>query len=143
MRLFIITAWTWADMRLLAATVLILAISPAAAATDPGAPLAAFDFGAYAELVARPNPGGHAIVFIPSLVSVLLAAERSRGGPLGEAEVLSFRDRSGAMAVPADNARRLEEGRGYRDLDPDRCWQDWQAQRLELVKPEGNPDALP
>jgi hypothetical protein len=130
-------------MRALATAVLVLAILPTAAATDPGAPLAAFDFGAYAELVARPNPDGHVVMFIPSLVSVLFTAERNRGGPLGEAEVLSFRDRAGAMAVPADNARRLEEGRGYRDLDPDRCWEDWQEQRLELVKPEGNPDALP
>lgn len=130
-------------MRALAAIVLCFGLLPAAAATGPGAPLTAFDFGEYAELVVRPNPDGHAIMFIPSLVSVLLAAERSRGGPLGEAEVLSFRDRSGAMAVPADNARRLEAGRGYRDLDPDRCWQEWQEQRLELVKPQGHTDALP
>lgn len=130
-------------MRLLAMAILVLATLPAATAADPGAPLAAFDFGAYAELAARPNPDAYAIVFIPSLVSVLIAAERGGGGPLNEAEVLSLRDRAGAMAVPADNAQRLGAGRGYRDVDPDRCWQEWQEQRLELIKPEGNAHALP
>jgi hypothetical protein len=122
-------------MHVPAAAALLLALLPAPAATDSAVPLVAFDTGAYAELAARPNPDGHAIIFIPSLVSVLLAAEQANGGALSEAEVLSFRDRAGAMAVPAESADRLENGRGYGDLDPDRCWTEWQEQRQLYLKP--------
>ena len=119
-------------MRVFAAIAAVFMLLPAAADT---APLAAFDVGAYADLVSRPNPEGHSIVFVPSLVSVLLAAEQGSGAALGEAEVLSLCDRAGAMAVPAESARKLEDGRGYKDLDPDRCWQEWQEQRQELINP--------
>ena len=111
---------------------LCLALLPAAA--DTGKPLAAFDTGTYAEMKARPNPEGHAIVFVPALATVLLAAEES-DGELGEAEALSLRDRAETIAIPAENARRLEAGRGYRDLDPENCWQDWQTRREELISP--------
>lgn len=86
-------------------------------------------------LAIRPNPDGHAIVFVPSLVSMLLAAEESSGRPLTEAEVLALRDRASAMVVPAESAARLATGRGYPDLAPGRCWEEWQEQRKQYLNP--------
>jgi hypothetical protein len=110
----------------------IVAANPAAAAAEP---LALFDVSAYAEIAARPNPEGHAIVLVPSLASVLLAAERSNGAALEESQVLALRDGAEVMVVPQDSAARLEQGRGYRDLDPGRCWQEWQDRRREFLNP--------
>jgi hypothetical protein len=39
------------------------------------------------------------------------------------------------MAVPAESAEKLERGRGYRDIDPGECWQQWQEQRRQLLNP--------
>jgi hypothetical protein len=107
----------------------------AAAAPVAAAPLAAWDMGARAELVARPNPDGYALPYVPALVSVLAAAEEQKGGPLSEAEVLSLCDRAIVLAVPVAQARTLEEGRGYRDLDPARCREGWQEMRQLYFKP--------
>jgi hypothetical protein len=37
-----------------------------------------------------------------------------------------------------EHARKLEETRGYRDVDPENCWTEWQELRLELVAGEGS-----
>jgi hypothetical protein len=113
----------------------------AAAASVAATPLAAWDMGSRAELVARPNPDGYALPYVPALVSVLAAAEEQKGGPLSEAEVLSLCERAIVLAVPAVMARTLEEGRGYRDLDPARCWDEWQQQRHRFIKLQRSPDA--
>jgi hypothetical protein len=73
------------------------------------------------------------LVFTPPLVAVLLAAEREKGAPLTEAEVLAVRDDAVTMTVPASVLGQLQRSRGYTDLDPDDCWRQWRAVREQLA----------
>lgn len=72
------------------------------------------------------------ITCIPSLVSTLLRLEEEKGSPLTEQEVLSIRDGAPAVALPVESAAAVERERGYRDIDLDHCWEEWQRYRLEL-----------
>ncbi|GGS35694.1 MULTISPECIES: hypothetical protein [Actinokineospora] len=73
------------------------------------------------------------IEFSPPLIALLLAAERSKGGPLTEEEVLAIRDGATCIRSPRSLAEAMAERRGYPDLDPELCWEQWQAVRTELV----------
>jgi hypothetical protein len=80
-------------------------------------------------------------VFIPALGAVLLAAEDTKGTPLGEAEVLSIRDEASIIMMEPEDAAKMVESRGY-DIDPENCWYDWQMLRRELGrKPDIDPGA--
>lgn len=78
------------------------------------------------------------IVPMPGLVSVLLRREQEKGSPLTEAEVLSIRDGCDTVAVPRDKVAAIVESRGYEDIDPERCWEQWQEVRIQLHE---KPDA--
>jgi uncharacterized protein YegJ (DUF2314 family) len=78
-------------------------------------------------------------VFVPALGPLLIHAEDQKGEPLSETEVLRIRDNAACIMMPIVAARKLEESRGYRDLDPENCWHDWQLLRAEL----GRTPALP
>jgi len=69
------------------------------------------------------------LVFIPTLVSLLKAAEDCKGTPLSEEEVLEIRDNATATAVPFSAAVALEKERGYEDIVPEECWNEWQRVR--------------
>lgn len=71
--------------------------------------------------------------FIPPLVTILLNAERTKGSPLTEVEVLEIRDSSACVRLPRSAAEAMIQQRGYSDLDPDRCWQQWQDVRAQLA----------
>ncbi|SDW79787.1 hypothetical protein SAMN05421504_1011535 [Amycolatopsis xylanica] len=73
------------------------------------------------------------IDFSPPLVAVLLAAERSKGSPLTEEEVLDIRDRATCIRLPRSVAKATAEQRGYPDLDAEQCWEQWRAARTELA----------
>lgn len=70
-----------------------------------------------------------ALVFVPSIASVLLAAERESGGPLTRKQVEAIVEKGVCMAMPYDVARALERKRGYADLDPELAWEQWQIIR--------------
>ena len=72
------------------------------------------------------------LVIIPALVAQLLRAEQEKGTPLTEAEVLEIRDQSECVAMHRDDLPQLIEKRGYQDIDPERCWEQWQAARVEF-----------
>lgn len=69
------------------------------------------------------------IVHMPPLAVVLAWAEEQKRSPLTEEEVIAARDGAPAMALPASEAKAMEVARGFRDLDPDRAWEEWQAHR--------------
>lgn len=69
------------------------------------------------------------LVCIPTLVSLLKAAEDRKGTPLSEDEVLEIRDNATATAVPFSVAFALEKERGYEDIAPEECWSEWQRVR--------------
>lgn len=63
--------------------------------------------------------GDYTFVFIPSLLSNLLALETKLGRDALEAEVLAIRNQSGGLPIPNDQLN------GYSDLDPLQCWSQW------------------
>ena len=81
------------------------------------------------------NPPKEQLVItpIPALVTILLRKEREKGAPLSEEEVLAIRDSAACIALPISEKAALEESRGYRDLDTENVWQDWQVARRELM----------
>lgn len=73
------------------------------------------------------------IVPVPALVAVLLAMERAKGEPLTQAEVEQARDNAESIVMPAYAAQKVAEARGYRDIDPENVWAEWQEARAELA----------
>ena len=72
------------------------------------------------------------LTFVPPLITVLLFREKSKGSPLTEQEVLEIRDQAIVIALPKEAALQLAERRGYQDIDPDHCWEQWQRARIDL-----------
>lgn len=70
---------------------------------------------------------------VPSLVAILIAKEREKGAPLTRDEVEKFRDQAECIAMPADARKKVDDARGYLDIDPERAWEEWQIARLELM----------
>ena len=64
-------------------------------------------------------------VFMPPLVELLKAGVIKKGAPLKRREVLKIRDRGVCVRLPVSRVRELEENRGYRDIDPENCWEEW------------------
>lgn len=74
--------------------------------------------------------------FIPSLIAILKAAEDNKGTPLTEKEVINIRDTSVCMAVSKDVFLSVEESRGYNDINPENCWNEWCKIREKLKDDE-------
>jgi len=73
------------------------------------------------------------ITFTPSLVATLLNREKAKGSSLTEQEVLDIRDTAPAVAMPEDVAVKVEIERGYKDIDAENVWEEWQKARVELI----------
>ena len=71
-------------------------------------------------------------VFMPPLVTILAQQERQKGSPLTEDEVIAIRGRSVVMMMRQSIAEQMAQKRGYRDIDPQTCWQEWQQVRETL-----------
>lgn len=71
-------------------------------------------------------------MFMPPLVSILAHHEREKGAPLTEGEVLAIRGKSVVMMMRQSAAEQMAEKRGYRDINPQNCWQEWQKLRSWL-----------
>lgn len=73
------------------------------------------------------------ITCMPTLVSTLLNREQKKGSPLTEQEVLEIRDNAPSIALPEDVAAKVEAERGYKDIDADSVWEEWQKARVDLI----------
>jgi uncharacterized protein YegJ (DUF2314 family) len=70
----------------------------------------------------------------------LVCAEDEKGTPLSRDEVLHIRDEAACIMMQLEDARKMDESRGYRDIDPTNCWFEWQKLRRELGRlPELDP----
>lgn len=69
---------------------------------------------------------------IPALVAILLRAEKLKGTALTEDEVVRIRDDAVCMTMTLEMKWKLEEQRGYPDIDPEDAWNQWQVARVEL-----------
>jgi len=74
--------------------------------------------------------------FVPSLVSTLLNREQVKGSPLTEQEVLAIRDTCPVIALREETAKAAEEERGYKDIDPENIWVEWQQSREQFQSNE-------
>jgi hypothetical protein len=70
-------------------------------------------------------------VFVPPLVTLLAATEREAGRRLTEEQVERIRDRATVVMMKPEDAERMAESRGFRDVDPEDCWADWHRLRVE------------
>ena len=71
-------------------------------------------------------------VFMPSLVSILLRHEQEKGAPLTEEEVLSIRDNATAVLISESAVTPIVDARGYDDIDPEHCWEQWMQVREQF-----------
>jgi hypothetical protein len=74
--------------------------------------------------------------YVPSLLATLTHHEKVKGSPLTEAEVLRIRDEAPAVLVSPEMLKELVAQRGYEDIDPGDCWQQWQAIKGSLANPK-------
>lgn len=65
-------------------------------------------------------------VFIPTLVSILMAAEQQQGKPLSREQVEALTGEGTTMTMDPEDAIAMERSRGYADLEPQRAWAQWQ-----------------
>lgn len=70
---------------------------------------------------------------MPSLVATFLNREEALGRPLTEAEVTEIRDSCPSVTVPIDVVDKIDAERGYKDIDPEQCWEQWQVARKSLL----------
>lgn len=71
-------------------------------------------------------------VFIPALIVLLVHSEDKKGSPLTQEEVLAIRDNATCIMMQLDDSRKMDEQRGYADIDPEDCWYEWQMARRDL-----------
>jgi len=79
------------------------------------------------------------LVCMPSLVSTLWRLECQGGRPLTQQEVERARDAATCVALPRDAAMAVARERGYADIDPNDCWDQWLIARAELVRASSVP----
>lgn len=80
------------------------------------------------------------IYFIPSLVATLLNRERAKGSPLTKNEVIEIRDSAQCVVAPPDVAAKVDQERGYTDIEAENCWEEWQRVRVTLTKPRDDEE---
>lgn len=66
-----------------------------------------------------------AIVFIPPLITLLVAKENEVSRPLTQQEVEDIRDNATAIVLSEDVAEAMADERGYPDIDPEKAWEEW------------------
>jgi hypothetical protein len=82
------------------------------------------------EFFERRNRSENLVFFsMPSLLEILRNREQFKGSPLTEAEANQIGEHCHWVAVPIEDAPRIEAFRGYKDIDPERCWVEWQEAR--------------
>ena len=70
--------------------------------------------------------------FMPSLIALLVAEERKLGRTLDRSEAENIRDAASVVAAPRSALDALEKSRGYRDIDPERCHEEYLRVRDRL-----------
>ena len=80
-----------------------------------------------------PDANSTVPVFMPPLAAVLAHAEEVQGSRLTESEVMRIRDKATCIMMAPEDAAKLFESRGYRDVEPENCWADWHRLRVEYT----------
>jgi hypothetical protein len=76
------------------------------------------------------------VVFLNPLVMLLAGAERQKGSPLTEQEVLKVRDTAQCITMTVSQAKKfyasLDSQVRVPRLNPENIWEEWQAIRQRL-----------
>lgn len=73
--------------------------------------------------------GALELTCVPTLYTVLMAAEKEEAAPLTRKQVLAIRDRAPCIALPPREAQSVERARGYADLNLEHVWEQWRMVR--------------
>lgn len=65
------------------------------------------------------------VIFMPSLIYLLSWHEQDKGMALTEEEVKNITDNATVMTVGFDALKEIEKERGYKDINPENCWNEW------------------
>lgn len=71
-------------------------------------------------------------LFIPSLAAILKAKEDQAGRAPREEEVLLIRDQAIVIMVSKEHYLKMEQSRGYKDINPENCFQEWKLLREQF-----------
>jgi len=69
---------------------------------------------------------------VPALVALLLAKEKEKARPLTQEEVAEIVNNAECIAMPQHVRKKVDEARGYDDIDPEQAWVQWQQARQDL-----------
>jgi hypothetical protein len=64
-------------------------------------------------------------IFIPSLIAILLNGEDVKGECLTREEAEALRDNSYSIMLPESMLDVMKDNRGYRDINPENCWEEY------------------
>lgn len=73
------------------------------------------------------------IVPIPSLISLLVNAERTKGSELTEKEVTEIAENCTCITLKHSDFIELTKSRGYQDISPEYAWENWLAVKEFLL----------
>ena len=80
----------------------------------------------------EPQPESELVVeCIPSLVTMLTQAERGKGSPLTEEDVVSISGRAIGMTMARERRDAKWLAQGYRDIRCENAWSDWQRYKAD------------
>jgi hypothetical protein len=71
-------------------------------------------------------------VFMPALVALLISAEELNGAPLTRNQAMAIRDNANCVMLPPSARAEIEQERGYADINPEQCWEEWLTVREKL-----------
>lgn len=69
-------------------------------------------------------------IFVPSLITILLNGEQTKGGCLTREEAEAIRDKSYSIMLPKSMLPIIGENRGYQDINPEKCWEEYMEIRI-------------
>ena len=75
------------------------------------------------------------LVFVPPLVTILRDVEQRTGVALTESKVNEIRDDATCIALRRSIASKMEKLRGFSDIDPENCWEEWNAIKRDFTEP--------
>ncbi len=71
-------------------------------------------------------------LFMPSLLVLLAHDEAEKGSPLTREEVFAIRDQAATVTLDRSVANQIMSRRGYKDINSDFAYEEWQAVRTVL-----------
>jgi TPR repeat protein len=62
--------------------------------------------------------------------------EKEKGSDLTKEEIIAIRDSAVCIALPQSEKHMMDAQRGYKDIDPENCWEEWCAYKNKNSTPQ-------